>query len=116
MSVLYCTMLAQSQTDEERQGIEEKMSSDSELSQYLQALASTDKEDIVSGEVARKQQARQSRVAADLEAMDVDQKQVGIGGMGMGTLCEGGGWTTCQTEPSGCLSRGHGCRLEAGWS
>ena len=74
--VLYCTMLAQAQTDEEKKSIEEKMTSDPELAGYLRALGATDKEDLVSEERSRRQQARQSRVAADIEAMDVDQSQV----------------------------------------
>ncbi|XP_052703482.1 U5 small nuclear ribonucleoprotein 200 kDa helicase-like [Crassostrea angulata] len=77
--ILYCTMLAQAQTDEEKKGIEEKMSADTELSGYLKALGATDKEDLVSEERARRQQARQSRVAADIEAMDVDQSQQKLG-------------------------------------
>eukprot|EP00105_Crassostrea_gigas_P000987 XP_011412986.1 PREDICTED: U5 small nuclear ribonucleoprotein 200 kDa helicase [Crassostrea gigas] len=77
--ILYCTMLAQAQTDEEKKSIEEKMSADTELSGYLKALGATDKEDLVSEERARRQQARQSRVAADIEAMDVDQSQQKLG-------------------------------------
>ena len=69
-------MLAQAQTDEEKKSIEEKMTSDPELAGYLRALGATDKEDLVSEERSRRQQARQSRVAADIEAMDVDQSQV----------------------------------------
>lgn len=52
------------------------MSSDPELSKYLHALGATDKGDIVSEERARRQQARQSRVAADIEAMDTDEQKV----------------------------------------
>ncbi|XP_061184302.1 U5 small nuclear ribonucleoprotein 200 kDa helicase-like isoform X1 [Saccostrea echinata] len=77
--ILYCTLLAQAQTDEEKRSIEEKMSSDTELSGYLRALGATDKEDLVSEERARRQQARQTRVAADIEAMDVDQSQQKLG-------------------------------------
>ena len=73
-------MLAQAQTDEEKKNIEEKMTSDPELAGYLRALGATDKEDLVSEERSRRQQARQSRVAADIEAMDVDQSQVWWGG------------------------------------
>lgn len=77
--ILYCTLLAQAQTATEKTKIEEKMSSDSELSKYLKALEVADKEDIVSEERARRHQARQSRVAADLEAMDTDQQQQSLG-------------------------------------
>ena len=54
------------------------MASDPELAKYLHALGATDKEDIVSEERARRQQARQSRVAADIEAMDTDEQKVCI--------------------------------------
>lgn len=69
-------MLAAAQTKTERAAIEEKMESDPELLRYLQALQATDKEDIVSEERARRQQARQSRLAADIEAMDMDDRRV----------------------------------------
>nr|XP_022344638.1 U5 small nuclear ribonucleoprotein 200 kDa helicase-like [Crassostrea virginica] len=81
--ILYCTMLAQAQTDEEKKSIEEKMTSDPELAGYLRALGATDKEDLVSEERSRRQQARQSRVAADIEAMDVDQSQQKLGEVNM---------------------------------
>ena len=74
--VLYCTLLASAQTQAEKKKIEVKMSSDPELAKYLHALGATDKEDIVSEERARRQQARQSRVAADIEAMDTDEQKV----------------------------------------
>jgi pre-mRNA-splicing helicase BRR2 len=74
-------MLAQAQTNEEKKSIEEKMTSDTELSGYLRALGATDKEDLVTEERTRRQQVRQSRVAADIEAMDVDQSQVCEGGL-----------------------------------
>lgn len=69
-------MLASAQTQAEKKKIEVKMSSDPELAKYLHALGATDKEDIVSEERARRQQARQSRVAADIEAMDTDEQKV----------------------------------------
>ena len=72
-------MLMQAQSDEERETIEEKMSSDAELSQYLHALQETDREDLVMEERARRQAKRQSRVDADLEAMDVDDEDGGVG-------------------------------------
>lgn len=76
LSVLYCTLLAQAQTTSEKKKIEQKMSSDAELAYILKSLQSTDQDDIVSEERARRQQARQSRVAADIEAMDVDDEDV----------------------------------------
>ena len=52
------------------------MQTDAELSRILQALQTTDRDDIVSEERARRHQARQSRVAADIEAMDFEEYQV----------------------------------------
>lgn len=76
VTVLYCTLLAQAQTTSEKKKIEQKMSSDPELSLILKSLKATDQDDIVSEERARRQQARQSRVAADIEAIDVDDEEV----------------------------------------
>ena len=75
-SVLYCTLLAQAQNEKEKVDIEEKMESEPELLKILQALQAIDKEDIVSEERSRRDQARKSRVAADIEAMDTDETQV----------------------------------------
>ncbi|KAK6185571.1 hypothetical protein SNE40_007775 [Patella caerulea] len=72
--ILYCTLLASAQTKSERNKIEEKMMSDAELRLILATLQETERDDIVSEERARRQQARQTRVAADIEAMDVDDK------------------------------------------
>jgi pre-mRNA-splicing helicase BRR2 len=52
------------------------MLSDTELSRILNSLQETDQDDLVTEERARRQQARQSRVAADLESMDVDDDLV----------------------------------------
>ena len=71
-SVLYCTLLAQAQSDKEREEIENTMKNDAQLSVYLQALEETDRDDIVVEEQARRHAARQSRVDADLEGMEVD--------------------------------------------
>ena len=77
ISVLYSTLLAQAQNEDEKNEIEKKMESDPELKQILDALQATDKEDIVTEERARRQQDRRSRVAADIAAMDTDDNQVG---------------------------------------
>lgn len=77
-SVLYCTLLAQAQSETEKSKIEDQMSSDADLTKILQALQETDKEDIVQEERARRQAARQSRVDADLEPMDTDEGGVSI--------------------------------------
>lgn len=70
--VLYCTMLAQAQSATEKKDIEQKMEGDSELSAILLALQATEKEDIVSEQRARRHQARQSRMAADMESLHAD--------------------------------------------
>ncbi|XP_076460821.1 U5 small nuclear ribonucleoprotein 200 kDa helicase-like [Babylonia areolata] len=71
--ILFCTLLASAQTAAERSKIEEQMEGDVELSRILHSLQETDQDDLVTEERARRQQARQSRVAADLESMDVDE-------------------------------------------
>ncbi|KAK3589739.1 hypothetical protein CHS0354_021060 [Potamilus streckersoni] len=73
--ILYCTLLAQAQNETEKNQIVEKMEGDPELKPILNALQVTDKEDIVSEERSRRQQARQNRMAADIEAMDVDDEE-----------------------------------------
>lgn len=47
ISVLYCTLLAQSQSEGEKRRIEEKMEADPSLTHILHALKEIDKEDIV---------------------------------------------------------------------
>lgn len=70
--ILYCTLLASAQTATERGKIEEQMQGDAELSRILHSLQEDDQDDLVTEERTRRQHARQSRVAADLETMDVD--------------------------------------------
>ena len=77
-SVLYSTLLAQAQNEDEKDEIEKKMESEPELKKILHALQATDKEDIVTEERARRQQDRRSRVAADIAAMDTEENQVYI--------------------------------------
>eukprot|EP00057_Strongylocentrotus_purpuratus_P018687 XP_011673161.1 PREDICTED: U5 small nuclear ribonucleoprotein 200 kDa helicase [Strongylocentrotus purpuratus] len=72
MMILCCTMLAKSQTVAEKQQLEDQMKQDPDLVAILQALTETDKEDLIKEERARKAAARQSRVDADLDAMEVD--------------------------------------------
>ena len=69
-------MLQQAQNEEEKVAIEEKMESEPDLVKILQALQATDKEDLVTEERSRRDQARKSRVAADIEAMDTEDAQV----------------------------------------
>ena len=76
LSVLYCTLLGQAQTASEKKKIESIMEADAELADILKSLQATDQEDLVGEERTRKLQARQSRVAADIEAMDIDGQEV----------------------------------------
>jgi len=70
--VLYCTLLAQAQSNADRQKVVKQMESDAELLKILHQLQETDKEDIVHEERERRQAARKSRVELDLDAMDTD--------------------------------------------
>jgi len=74
--VLYCTLLAQAQSDADRQKIVKQMESDAELLKILRQLQETDKEDIVHEERERRQAARKSRVEMDLDTMDTDDAGV----------------------------------------
>lgn len=76
ISVLYCTLLNQAQSDVDRQKIIKQMESDGELLKILRKLQETDKEDIVTEERQRRQSARKARVETDLDAMDVDDAGV----------------------------------------
>ncbi|ELU09831.1 hypothetical protein CAPTEDRAFT_222545 [Capitella teleta] len=75
--VLYCTLLAQAQSDAEKTKIETKMSADPDLAPILRQLQETEKEDIVEEERARRQAVRRSKVDADLEAMEVEESGSG---------------------------------------
>ena len=55
------------------------MEQEPDLAWILKALRETEREDIVQEERARRQAARQSRVEADLDAMDMDTDQGGVG-------------------------------------
>ena len=75
LAVLYCTLLNRAQDSTERQRIEDKMRFDPTLAPILQALTETDKEDIIKEERARRAAARQSKVDADLNAMETDEPE-----------------------------------------
>jgi len=75
-AVLYCSLLAQAQSDADKQKIMKQMESDSELAKILHQLQETDKEDIVHEERERRQAVRKSRVEMDLDAMDTDDAGV----------------------------------------
>ena len=70
--ILYCTLLASSQSETEKANIEDKMRNDPQLSKILQALQETEKGNIVQEEREKRAQARKSRIAADLENMEID--------------------------------------------
>ena len=74
--VLYCTLLAQAQSDADRQKVVRQMESDGELVKILRQLQETEKEDIVHEERERRQAARKSRVEMDLDTMDTDDAGV----------------------------------------
>jgi len=74
--VLYCTLLAQAQSEADRQKVVKQMESSAELVTILRQLQETDKEDIVHEERERRQAARKSRVEMDLDAMDTDDAGV----------------------------------------
>ncbi|XP_076308177.1 U5 small nuclear ribonucleoprotein 200 kDa helicase-like [Tachypleus tridentatus] len=74
--ILYCTLLASSQSSTEKTKIREKMQGDPELEKILRQLEDTGKEDIVQEERERRVQARQARMDADLELMDVDEDSI----------------------------------------
>ncbi|XP_071827411.1 U5 small nuclear ribonucleoprotein 200 kDa helicase-like isoform X1 [Apostichopus japonicus] len=71
--ILHCTLLAKAQNSAERARLEEKMKAEPELTAILEALTETEKEDLIQEERARKAAARQTRVDADLEAMETDE-------------------------------------------
>jgi len=73
--VLYCTLLARSNDDDEKQAIEEEMKKDPETHGILKALSKIEGEDLVQEELARKAAARKSRVDADLDAEDASQQE-----------------------------------------
>jgi len=72
--ILYCSLLAQAQSETEKEAIKDKMRADNELAIYLAALEETDKDDLVADEQARKKQARKKNIDADLaDVMDIDE-------------------------------------------
>ena len=78
VAVLYCTLLAQAQNEDEKGRIEETMRTDPRLTRILSALEEMEREDIVHEERAQRHAARQSRIDADLDAMEVDVESGGV--------------------------------------
>lgn len=77
LMILYCTMLASSQSESDRNKIIDKMQSDPQLAKIYHVLENTESEDIVQEERERRAQTRQAKLDADLEAMDVDHSVSG---------------------------------------
>ena len=73
--VLYCTLLARTNDDDERQAIEEEMKKDQDTHRILKTLSKIEDEDLVQEELVRKAAARKSRVDADLDAEDASQQE-----------------------------------------
>ncbi|XP_065882563.1 U5 small nuclear ribonucleoprotein 200 kDa helicase-like [Dysidea avara] len=74
-TVLYCTLLARTNDDDERQAIEEEMKKDQDTHRILKTLSKIEDEDLVQEELVRKAAARKSRVDADLDAEDASQQE-----------------------------------------
>ena len=70
--------MAQAQNEEEKAGIEEKMRGDPRLTRILSALEEMEREDIVHEERAQRHATRQSRIDADLDAMDMAGETGGV--------------------------------------
>ena len=70
--ILYCILLASSQSENEKQEIENKMKNDPQLNKILQQLQETERGNIVQEEREKRDKARKSRIAADLENMEID--------------------------------------------
>ncbi|XP_061404387.1 U5 small nuclear ribonucleoprotein 200 kDa helicase [Lethenteron reissneri] len=72
MMVLYCTLLASAQSEQQKEEIIGKMESDSELSAILAALHETDKADLVREERTRRERQRQSRLDTGLGTTEME--------------------------------------------
>eukprot|EP00118_Oscarella_pearsei_P003355 m.13994 g.13994 ORF g.13994 m.13994 type:complete len:2136 (+) comp25397_c0_seq1:78-6485(+) len=77
MKVLYCTLLARAENDDERKQLEGKMALDAELLPVLQALNAMESDDLVQEERARKAAQRKSKVESGLEAEDAQMEKKG---------------------------------------
>ncbi|TGZ69988.1 hypothetical protein CRM22_003424 [Opisthorchis felineus] len=92
MMVLYCTLLAQAQSPQERSQLETKMRSDPQLSRILHELRETeDSTDVVAEERQRKSIQRVTRLQADVEqeSMETDGLQmVDDGTIGIANLVD----------------------------
>ena len=73
--VLYCTLLAHADNDDQRQAVVEEMKKDSVTTGILKALSKIEDEDLVQEELARKAAIHKTRVDADLDAEDASQQE-----------------------------------------
>ncbi|CAK9298582.1 unnamed protein product [Gordionus sp. m RMFG-2023] len=71
--ILYCTLLAQAQSDAERERLEEKMRSNEELAKILKQLREVERENIVKEERMRRVAYRQSELDKDFKNVDVTE-------------------------------------------
>ncbi|CAF0988635.1 unnamed protein product [Adineta steineri] len=75
--ILYCTLLASSQSPSEKVKIEEKMKSDPELVWILQALSETDRSDAVQDDRERRTSSKKSRGEdGDQDTMETETAEV----------------------------------------
>lgn len=73
--ILYCTLLASAQINEEKKNIEAKMREDPSLAYILNALERTaDKNDLIQEEKKRREAPRKSKIDADIE-MDTNENE-----------------------------------------
>lgn len=80
-TVLYCTLLAKAETQEDRAVLEEEMKSDPSKAIILKALSEVEDEDLVQEERARKAAVRKTKMETDLTTEDAEQlekKAMGI--------------------------------------
>uniref|UniRef100_T1JH32 U5 small nuclear ribonucleoprotein 200 kDa helicase n=1 Tax=Strigamia maritima TaxID=126957 RepID=T1JH32_STRMM len=70
--IMYCTLLASSQSESEKSKIISEMQNDPQLSKILRLLENTENEDFIQEERERRAKARQARIDADPEAMEID--------------------------------------------
>jgi len=74
-TVLYCTQLARTENEREREKIETEMKADPEKAAVLKALSELGSEDLVQEERTRKAAVRKSRMDADLDAESADLQE-----------------------------------------
>eukprot|EP00051_Salpingoeca_urceolata_P033013 m.18457 g.18457 ORF g.18457 m.18457 type:complete len:2150 (-) comp5725_c0_seq1:68-6517(-) len=72
-TVLYCTLLAQAQSEEDKLALETKMQADPKLAPILVALKEGDTVDHEAAAKARRERARQEKLDQDLEMTDVEE-------------------------------------------